>query len=387
MTFPILYKKSSKGAIQQWSIATQGNIMLVSHGQVGGKLQTSEEQIKEGKNIGRSNETTPEQQADAEAAAKWTKKKEREGYVEELARAEAGEDDAEGGIAPMLAQTFGDVNPKYRAFPAHGQRKLNGVRCIVVISDGAVSLWSRKRKPILGVPHIQATYEKRFAGVTGDFIIDGELYRHGWSLQKISGYVRKEKTKPGFEQITHNVYDLPLYMDDTYGPDRPWEQRQKDIDVLFHVYIGDQPEIKKVETVVLRDEAHMREVANSFVKDEAYEGLMYRHLKGKYEAKKRSYGLLKVKEWKDAEFPIIAVKEGRGKFAGKAVFTCLTVEGRDPEAPKEFDCCAPGNFEDREEFFRQGDKMIGKHLTVKYFEWTDEKRPAFPVGMAVRDYE
>jgi len=386
MNFPTLYKQSSGGAIQQWEISTASNRMRVSHGQVGGKLQTSVEYIEEGKNIGRSNETTPAQQADAEANAKWTKKKEREGYVEELERAKAGEDDAEGGIPPMLAQTYGDANPKYRAFPAHGQRKLNGVRCIVVVKNGAVSLWSRKRKPILGVPHVQKAYEDAFKAVQGYYEIDGELYRHGWSLQKISGYVRKEKTKPGFEQISHHVYDLPTF-ESSGDHERLWEQRQKDIDNLFEIFIGDRPEIKKVETVVLMNEAHMKDVANGFVKDEAYEGLMYRHLKSKYEAKKRSYGLLKVKEWKEEEFPIIAVSEGRGKFAGKAIFTCRTVEGRDPGAPQEFDCCAPGNFADREEYLRRGDEMIGQQLTVKFFEWTDEKKPQFPVGMAVRDYE
>jgi DNA ligase-1 len=351
--------------------------IVVEHGQVGGKLQCSVDVVTEGKNPGKKNETTPIQQAANEAEAKWRKKQEREGYVEDLARAEAGETDAEGGIPPMLAKTFEDVKPKYQVFPAHGQRKLNGVRCIVQVDDGKVSLWSRKRKPLLGVPHVLAAYERRFYNVTGTFKIDGELYRHGWSLQKISGYVRKEGTKPGFEQISHNVYDIPVF---NGANDHIWKDRQEDLDDIFHDIIGDQPEIKKVETIELRDAAHMEEVTTSFIK-EGYEGLMYRNLETEYEPDVRSYGLLKVKRWQDAEFPITAVNEGRGKFAGLAVFTCKTKEGA------EFDCCAPGNFQDREEFLRQGDALIGKMLTVKFFEWTEEKKPCFPVGMAVRDYE
>lgn len=383
-TFPTLYKLTGRGNLQQWTISAGEKMdgsgtIVVEHGQVGGKLQCSVDVVTEGKSAGKKNATTPIQQAALEAEAKWRKKQEREGYVEDQARAEAGETDAAGGIPPMLAKTFEDVNPKYRVFKAHGQRKLNGVRCIVQIDNGDVSLWSRKRKPLPGAPHVQALYKRLFKDVNGFFKIDGELYRHGWSLQKISGFCRKEGTKPGFEQLSHNVYDLPVY--ETGGPERPWFQRKNDIDHLFEVYIGhDLPEIKKVETVVLDSEAHMEDVTTSFIK-EGFEGLMYRNLQTEYEEDVRSYGLLKVKRWQDREFPIVAVNEGRGKFTGLAVFTCKTDEG------KEFDCCAPGNFQDREEFLRQGDKLIGKMLTVKFFEWTEEKKPCFPVGMAVRDYE
>jgi DNA ligase-1 len=387
-TFPTLYKKSGRGALQQWTISAgqkmggEGTI-VVEHGQVGGKLQCSVDVVTEGKNPGKKNETTPIQQAANEAEAKWRKKQEREGYVEDLARAEAGESD-KGGTPPMLAKVYGEVKDKYHAFPAHGQRKLNGVRCLVNIDDGVVSLWSRKGKPIVGVPHVQAAYERLFASVKGEFTIDGELYRHGWSLQKISGYVRKEGTKPGFEEILHHVYDVPVMYG--RGMERLWRGREEDHRDLFTEIIGDQPEIKKVETIELRDETHMRQVEDSFVA-EHYEGLMYRNLDTPYESDSRSYGLLKVKRWKDLEFPIIGVYEGRGKFAGLAMFTCRTVEGRDDGAPQEFDCTAPGNFSDREEFLRRGDAMIGQQLTVKFFEWTDDKKPSHGVGMAVRDYE
>jgi len=390
-TFPTLYKLTGRDNLQQWSITASsacgagGDVgtVTVEHGRVGGKLQTATETIAKGKNPGKKNETSAVQQAELEAEAEWKKKKSRKGYVEDLERAKRGETDADG-IPPMLAKTYEDLKDKDKPFPAHGQRKLNGVRCIVQVNNGVVKLWSRQRKLIPGVPHVQAAYEAAFKGIQGYYEIDGELYHHGWSLQKISGYVRKGSTKPGFEKISHNVYDLPVY--DTGGYDRPWEQRQKDLDHLFATFIGDRPEIKKVETIVLRDAAHLEEVTTSFIQ-EGYEGLMYRNLKGEYEPDARSSFLLKVKRWKEEEFPIVGIHEGTGKFAGLAVFTCKTVVGRDPDAPKEFDCCAPGGFEDREEFFRQGDANVGKGLTVKFFEWTDEKKPFLPVGMAVRDYE
>jgi ATP-dependent DNA ligase len=112
---------------------------------------------------------------------------------------------------------------------------------------------------------------------------------------------------------------------------------------------------------------------------------MMRNYHGPYESDKHSYHLVKVKAFKEEEFRIIGVSEGRGKFAGKAIFTCEV--GFDPI--KTFECCAPGTMKDREDFFRRAPELIGKaYLTVKYFEWTDDGIPLHGTGEAVRsDYE
>src|SRR5271165_992689 len=99
-TFPTLYKRTSTGAIQMWSIGVEGNIIVTDFGQKDGKIQHAEETIKLGKNIGRANETTPSEQALAEAASKWEGKV-KKGYVEEIDRAAAGEKDIDGGYDCM----------------------------------------------------------------------------------------------------------------------------------------------------------------------------------------------------------------------------------------------------------------------------------------------
>lgn len=383
-TFPTLYKKSSKGALQQWRVwvtAEEGfGVIYTEHGQVGGKLQVGRDVVREGKNPGKKNATTPFTQAESEAESEWRKKQERKGYVVEIERAKAGETNAEGGIAPMLAQTLEDLT-KPPALPAHLQRKYNGLRCIVDVQDGVVSLWSRGRKKILGVPHIQAAYEKAFAGVEGFFRFDGELYRHGWPLQKISGFVRKEKTKPGFDQLCHNVYDMP-------SCEEPWETRCEVLGRTLSKYVpvSLMTVIRLVPTVTVSSMQEADQYHDEWVRD-GYEGAILRSLSGRYKAGSRSIDLVKIKKWQDLEFPIVAVGEGRGKFEGKAVFTCHTVVPRDGEEVKEFECCAPGNMEDRAEFLRRKDELPGKLLTVKFFEWTEDRKPSHGVGMAVRDYE
>ena len=79
-----LYKLDSKGKVRTWSIATFGNTYNQVHGILGGKMQSTFTEVKSGKNIGKANETTAEEQCQLEAEALWKKKRDRSGYTEEV---------------------------------------------------------------------------------------------------------------------------------------------------------------------------------------------------------------------------------------------------------------------------------------------------------------
>ena len=179
--FPTLYKQTSTGAMQQWTIAVEGATIRTFWGQTGGKLQEGSDTIRAGKNIGKANETTPEEQAKAEAKSQWELKL-KKGYVEQLGQAKAGKVDKiiEGGIFPMLAHTI-EKRGKDLKYPCYVQPKLDGHRCIAICKNGKVTLWSRTRKLITGVPHIIKALES-IGGFAGEhFILDGELYNHDYS--------------------------------------------------------------------------------------------------------------------------------------------------------------------------------------------------------------
>jgi predicted DNA-binding WGR domain protein len=137
MIHPTLYKKTSTGAIQFWTIEAKGNEIITTYGQVGTESpQTTIDIVKEGKNAGQSNATSANEQAEREAKSSWTKKL-KKGYVDSIAAAEAGERDAiiEGGIDPMLAHKYSTngvltKDAKKIKFPALGQPKMDGIRCI-----------------------------------------------------------------------------------------------------------------------------------------------------------------------------------------------------------------------------------------------------------------
>ncbi|NBO23258.1 hypothetical protein EBU94_07980 [bacterium] len=74
MQLPTLYKKTATGATQEWTIFFEGREYYTISGQVDGKKITSTPTKCVNKNVGNVNETTPEQQAEREARAKWQKK-------------------------------------------------------------------------------------------------------------------------------------------------------------------------------------------------------------------------------------------------------------------------------------------------------------------------
>jgi ATP-dependent DNA ligase len=110
-----------------------------------------------------------------------------------------------------------------------------------------------------------------------------------------------------------------------------------------------------------------------------YEGAIVRNAAGIYTINKRSYDLLKVKSFDDAEFQIVGVEEGRGKLAGHGIFICKTGGGTD------FEVKLKGEQEALKDILLNPDKYIGQPLTVQYFGLTKKSEvPRFPVGLRLR---
>jgi ATP-dependent DNA ligase len=373
--FPQLFKKSSTGAIQTWQIQVNGDQITVSHGQLGGAIQVATETIKTGKNQGRANATTKEQQALAEAEAKFTKQL-KKGYCRSLSDAESGAVDETviaGGINPMLAHKYRDHSAKIK-FPCYGQPKLDGMRCIAIIEPtGKVTLWSRTRKPITSVPHIVKELSK-LASVCEDntpIVLDGELYVHKYKndFEKIISLARQEEPAPGHEVIQYWVYDLASTVD--------FANRTICLSNILKPL--DNQCIVTVQTYELNSQEELEEKFASFL-EEGYEGLMARNVSGGYE-NKRSYNLQKVKEMQDLEYLITGVESGRGKREGQAVLVCKTADGQ------EFRASPKGNDAFRVRLLQDAANVIGKYATIQYQNLSAYGVPRFGVAKCVRDYE
>jgi DNA ligase-1 len=382
-SFPTLYGEASTGKAKLWSVAVEARdgtgVIIVTHGYVDGKQQTNERVVTIGKNIGKKNETTPIQQAVSEAQALWNKKKDA-GYAPAAGGAgtsacEDAEDDsavpsASDGIPlPMLAQDY-NKRGKDIVFPCYAQRKLDGVRCVAIAGKG---LYSRNGKPMSAhLTAIRAEVDSLPAGT----ILDGELYadKTHLSFQEIVGLAKKATLKKGDVEKLPCLY-LCVYDVVMEGTNK---DRKRWLDALFASRTFSH--IKQLPTAVCNSADDAKYLHSTYVA-EGYEGLILRNVKGLYKIGHRSKDLQKYKEFLDEEFPIVGFKEGDGLEKGCVIWTCRTKDGA------EFDCRPRGSREERCALFRSGASYIGKPLSVRFQEWTDDKVPRFPVGIAIRDYE
>lgn len=386
-TFPTLYKLTSTGkVVQQWTISVDDATITTTYGQVGGAMQTTSDTLTEGKNAGKKNATTPAQQAVAEAKAKWEKQKKAR-YVEDLAAAQRGEVDdvIEGGVVPMLAKTWEDHGHKV-SFPVAVQPKLDGHRCVAVVEVAVlesmppqpqvtVSLWTRTRKRIKSMPHIEAelrglveTALANEPAIPWRFVLDGELYNHTYRdrFEDLTSLIRPDEPRPGHDVVEYHVYDVV--------GDAGFLQRFRTLEPL----LSGGSKVKLVETRWCDNEARLACHYDHF-KKAGYEGAMVRSLGRGYEHK-RSDQLLKMKDFVDAEFKVVRLEEGRGKLQGHVgAFVCVTEDG------KEFAAKMVGTTERLREAWLQPEKWIGRRMTVKFQGKTAEGLPRFPSALRLRD--
>lgn len=128
-TWPTLYssRADSKG-IQEWTIRVdckdEGGLITGTFGTINGQKQVQTKLIKDGKNAGRKNATSPFEQAAKEAFASWTRKQEREGYKPDTNLLSDDE------MRPMLAEVYWDHVEHIDWGQAYAQPKFDGFRCL-----------------------------------------------------------------------------------------------------------------------------------------------------------------------------------------------------------------------------------------------------------------
>lgn len=367
MKLPTLYSRTSTGAVQTWTVEIKGDSYRTIHGQLDGKLQTTEWTKCIATNEGRANERTPQDQAVFEAEAMW-KKKNDTGYHLSVAKI-----DEQAYVEPMLAKKWEDRKDKV-SFPVYCQPKLDGMRAIIT-KNGAKT---RNGKEWKTIPHILNALKPIFDKYP-DIIFDGELYNHEYKddFNKMSSLIKK--AKPTAADLAESAEKVQFWCYDIADDKRRFSERSKLIESLL-VEFNCSKSIVEVPAYVCKDLKTLDEWYGSFLEN-GYEGQMVRVDKP-YEFK-RSANLLKRKEFQDSEYTILEIVEGVGNrqgMAGAMVF--------ENELGHRFNSNIKGTREYLKELWDNKEEYIGKEATVRYFNLTpDKKIPRFPFVYTIRDYE
>ena len=373
-TLPTLYKKDVSGRIRQITFFIDGNTFWAEHGLKGGVLIKDNPTVCESKNVGRVNSTTPEEQAEAEAQSRWQKKRDT-GYFDKI------EDvNKLAYFKPMLAHKWEDHGQKliFDAETVLVQPKLDGIRCLTRWEDDEIVCRSRNGKEIVPVNRIRVELKNK---LPNNVVLDGELYNHDLKddFNEIVSLVRK--TKPKIEDIKKCSSLIEYHVYDCFFTDSP-DLGYKDRMALLRDVMPFSLPLKLVDTQELDTVDREEDLYNLYrlYLDQGYEGQMVR-ADSKYE-QKRSKSLLKRKEFKDDEFEVIDVEEGRGKRSGMAA--TLKMKTHDGNI---FDGAIKGKDKFRVGALENKDEIIGKKAHVRFFEYTEYGVPRFPVVHSIRDYE
>jgi ATP-dependent DNA ligase len=352
------------------------------------------------KNLGKKNERNVLQQAMIEARSKYLKKID-DGSVLTIKKTSGTIINNNTKFYPMLAKKFEDYENKIK-YPVDVQGKLDGNRCVTFLDSSEpnstyenVIMYSRShkdfpynssndtiRKSLVDV--LKNNYHRFKSDTTNDesLFLDGELYKHGKSLQNINSVIKdtgvSKKSKSKVEiNIQYWIYDL-------FYPSYTNEGFTFRYDLLKKIYASLDEEKKKNIILVETHTVNSREELDTLYQEyleKGYEGIIIRTRDGPYlksPTKKseqlRSKDLLKRKEIFDAEFEVVDYKDGEGKEDGAVIWICITSDG------KTFSVTPNMTYEERYEIYKECEKKfkkkyLGRMLTVEYRGLSDDGIP------------
>ena len=294
-------------------------------------------------------------------------------------------------VIPNLIPTF-DValadkyDPKYVDFKNetwYASRKLDGVRCIIIVdAKGKVTSWSRQGKQFETLTKVEEEIERLN---TTNTVFDGELClmnKDGSDdFQGVMKQIRKKDHTIGNPKFKiFDMISLEEFNNAKGGSETLSERLEYVNDILINPIYANYIEVLDQEKVT------SEEVFNKWSKlasDNNWEGFMLRK-DAPYKGK-RSRDLLKVKTMHDAEYEVVDATFGPfrhvkdGKEIESIVLSAVIIEHKG----NKVNVGSGFSFEQRELFVANPDEIIGKTITVQYFEESQNQNGEFSLRFPV----
>ena len=355
-----LYKPTKQGKTQQWSIEVQGDSFICTYGQLNGAMQTQTTKCT-GKNIGKANETTPEQQAKLEAEALVAKKL-KSGYSYEIS-------DTPSVSLPMKVKSYQDQINNVK-FPCISTEKLNGVNAMFKRTADSITIYSRGGEVFPAIPHLEQPLHD-IMDELGHNELNAELYIHGEHLQDIQSAVKKpNKLSP---RLTAHIFDIA-------DSDETYEYRRNKLKSIYSTLESIDHISLKYVGFLTGVECHSHEQIELHYNqcmDRKLEGTVIKNLSAIYQHNVRSSDMFKYKKTQDAEYQIVDCETDKN---GHPVFHCITPEG------KLFKVKPKGTDAERKAMIANFESQyLNKWYKIEYEMLSKDLIPLKPIGLGLRD--
>ena len=285
---------------------------------------------------------------------------------------------------PQLAKQADKVNNQKTFDKKYwGSRKIDGLRCLIYMGDdgelhtasrGAMN-YDAAMYEILSHPDLIKLFKENEG-----LIMDGECYKHGYSLQQLNSVARTQVKAVDYEVLQFYWYDivdlnlnvtarinkinnLAKSLNLTFDPEREFKEDELRIQLVPHVEVSGWDNIMKLH--------------NDYV-EEGWEGLVIRLQDSVYGPNKRTNDWIKVKCYKQDTFKVIGIEQGLRHY-DDMVFILETEEG------KQFKAKPFGDRNQKIEYTDNFEEKYKNHLgDVKYFYYSDDNTPLQPSFIAFR---
>lgn len=257
--------------------------------------------------------------------------------------------------------------------------KIDGQRCLAIKENGNVSLMSRQGQPIEDCVDIVKELKEL---PVDNVVFDGEL-----TLLNDTDMCSKDKYKETLK-ITRKIgekHNIKLLVFDFLRLNEFKTQQCNHIYTDRRKMLESMPFSKFIEILpVLYNGVDENVIIPllSMVRNNNEEGIMINIDNAMYQFKRTS-NLLKCKVMQDCDLEIIGFEEGQGKLTGTLGRVNVNYKGNILGVGGGF------TNEDRKFFWENKDKLLGRVITVQYFEETQDKDGKyslrFPVFKELRE--
>ena len=279
-----------------------------------------------------------------------------------------------------LANPYNVKRVDFQSGDWYGSRKLDGVRCICRKENDIVTFFSRSGKEFLTLGNL----ENEILKIPGNFILDGEICMvdkdGNEDFQGIMKQIRKKD---------HQI-DNPKFFVFDYLTLEQFDNQTGTTPLTFRLELGKNSLPENINSDMLEflpqeqltTEEQFTEMAKA-AEEAGFEGIMVRKNVG-YEGK-RSHNLLKVKKFHDAEYTVLGTTNAfirwteNGKQVERECLSNITIEHKGCKV----NVGSGFSKEQREMYFESPQDIIGKTVTIQYFEESKNQNGGYSLRFPV----
>jgi len=247
--------------------------------------------------------------------------------------------------------------------------KLDGIRCFAIVENNEAKLFARSGKLISNFDNTIGTALR----VLGDGCYDGELMGEDFVALMRQAY-RKENTDVSYAYLS--LFDY-LSLEEWRSGDVVTSTKDRYAELKKRVD-GSNPFIDIVDRHEVP--ANVKEIMalHQIFVESGYEGAMVKTIDAPYQFG-RSYDVMKVKTFFDADLIIERLEEGSGRHNGRLGAVVVDYLGTKVKVGSGF------TDELREAVWSDQDKFVGRMIEVRYQEVTHDGSLRFPTFVCFRN--